>query len=54
MGTQEVSSNISKVTVSVTENVASETQMVAASGELASNAEKLRYQVDQFLATVRA
>ena len=54
IGTQEVSANIAKVTTSVTENVASETQMVAASGELASNAEKLRCQVDQFLATVRA
>lgn len=53
-GTQEVSSNIGSVAQVSKENAATEEKMVESSKELAYNASKLRQQVVDFLATVRA
>jgi methyl-accepting chemotaxis protein len=53
-GTQEVSSNIAGVTQGASETGSAATQVLAASGELAKQAEMLREQVDAFVAKVRA
>jgi methyl-accepting chemotaxis protein len=53
-GTQEVSSNIAGVTQSVGESGRAAGQVLEASGELSSQAEILRREVDRFLAEIRA
>ena len=53
-GTVEVSSNISGVTNAAGETGAAATQVLGAAGGLAREAERLRREVDTFLATVRA
>jgi methyl-accepting chemotaxis protein len=50
----EVSSNISGVTNAAGETGAAATQVLGAAGGLAREAERLRREVDTFLATVRA
>ncbi|MEM7171207.1 MAG: methyl-accepting chemotaxis protein [Pseudomonadota bacterium] len=53
-GTQEVSSNIAGVTQAASESGASASQVLAASGELSVQSEKLRQEVNRFLAEIRA
>jgi methyl-accepting chemotaxis protein len=53
-GTQEVSSNIAGVTQSVGESGRAAGQVLEASGELSSQAEILRREVDRFLSEIRA
>jgi methyl-accepting chemotaxis protein len=53
-GTQEVASNITGVTQASSETGTAATQMLGAANELSQQAETLRREVDQFLATVRA
>jgi len=53
-GTTEVSSNISGVTKAASETGAASGQVLGAAGELARQGEKLRAEVDRFLADIRA
>jgi methyl-accepting chemotaxis protein len=53
-GTAEVTNNISGVTQASQQTSAGSTQVLSAASELAKNGEKLRQEVDSFLATVRA
>ena len=53
-GTTEVSSNISGVTKAAGETGAASNQVMGAAGELARQGEKLRAEVDRFLADIRA
>jgi methyl-accepting chemotaxis protein len=53
-GTSEVSNNISGVTQASQQTSAGSTQVLGAASELAKNGEKLKLEVDTFLATVRA
>jgi methyl-accepting chemotaxis protein len=53
-GTAEVANNISGVTQASQQTSAGSTQVLSAASELARNGEKLRKEVEQFLATVRA
>ena len=53
-GTAEVSSNIVGVTQASQQTSAGATQVLSAASELARNGEKLRQEVETFLATVRA
>ncbi len=53
-GTQEVSNNISGVTQASQQTSAGSAQVLSAAGELAKNGERLKQEVDAFLATVRA
>ncbi len=54
VGTSEVSSNISGVSQAATETGSAATQMLSATAELAKQGEKLRGDVDGFLAKIRA
>ena len=53
-GTNEVSANIGGVTQAATETGTAANQMLGAASELSQQAEKLRLQVDEFLAVVKA
>jgi methyl-accepting chemotaxis protein len=53
-GTAEVSTNITGVTQASAQTSAGSTQVLSAASELARNGEKLRQEVEAFLATVRA
>ncbi len=53
-GTSEVNTNITRVTEAASQTGAAATQVLASSGELSQQAEKLRGQVDVFLADVKA
>jgi methyl-accepting chemotaxis protein len=53
-GTEEVTSNISGVTQASGEVGAAATQVLGSAGELSKQSERLRQEVDSFLATVRA
>jgi methyl-accepting chemotaxis protein len=53
-GTQEVSGNITQVTKAAGENQTLSGQMLQAANDLAKQGEKLREEVDRFLASVRA
>ena len=53
-GTSEVTSNIGGVTQASQQTSAGSTQVLSAASELAKNGEKLRQEVETFLATVRA
>ncbi len=53
-GTAEVSNNISGVTQASQQTSAGSTQVLSAAGELARNGEKLKQEVETFLATIRA
>ncbi|WP_324291023.1 methyl-accepting chemotaxis protein [Asticcacaulis sp. SL142] len=54
MGTTEVTSNITGVAQAAEQTGAAASQVLSSSGELAEQAEKLRTEMDSFLATVRA
>ncbi|MCA1298690.1 HAMP domain-containing methyl-accepting chemotaxis protein [Stappia indica] len=54
IGTQEVSSNIIEVTHGATETGAAATQVTGVAADLSSKAERLKAEVEQFLADVRA
>jgi len=53
-GTQEVTGNISGVAHAAEQTGEAAAQVLSASGELAQQAERLHYEMDKFLATVRA
>jgi methyl-accepting chemotaxis protein len=53
-GTQEVSANIAGVSQAAAETGAAATQVLGAAGGLSKEAERLRCEVDAFIATVRA
>ena len=53
-GTQEVSSNITDVQRGASETGAASTQVLSAAQSLSSNSNRLKREVDRFLATVRA
>ena len=53
-GTQEVSGNIASVNQAATETGTAATQVLGAASSLSREAEKLRMEVDSFIATVRA
>ena len=52
-GTAEVTSNIVGVTQASQQTSAGSTQVLSAASELAQNGERLRQEVETFLATVR-
>ncbi|MDV6331202.1 methyl-accepting chemotaxis protein [Asticcacaulis sp. 201] len=54
VGTSEVTANITGVAQAAEQTGAAASQVLSSSGELAEQAEKLRYEMDTFLATVRA
>ena len=54
VGTQEVSVNITQVTQTAGETGSAAGQVRSAAGELARQAESLRHEVDQFLASIKA
>jgi len=53
-GTQEISTNITGVNQAATETGAAASQVLSSSGELSRQAEKLRGEVEKFLADIRA
>jgi methyl-accepting chemotaxis protein len=53
-GTNEVSANIANVTQAATETGAAASQVLSSAGELAKQSENLSYQVDAFIAKIRA
>ena len=53
-GTNEVSSNIGNVSQAASQTGSAATQVLGAAGELSTQSEKLRGQVDTFLANIRA
>lgn len=54
LGTQEVTANITGVAQASNQTGDAAAQVLTSSGELAQQAERLRHEMDQFLATVRA
>lgn len=54
MGTSEVTANISGVAMAAEQTGAAATQVLGSSGELAEQAERLHFEMDRFLSTVRA
>jgi len=54
IGTQEVSSNVAGMTQAATETGASSSEVLAAAGDVARQAETLRAEVEKFLSEVRA
>ncbi|CAL4869582.1 Methyl-accepting chemotaxis protein (plasmid) [Asticcacaulis sp. MM231] len=53
-GTSEVTANITGVAQAAEQTGAAASQVLSSSNELAQQSEKLRYEMDSFLATVRA
>jgi methyl-accepting chemotaxis protein len=53
-GTSDIATNIEGVSRAATDTGSAATQVLGAAGELSKQAETLRRDVDEFLATVRA